>query len=82
MLSIGIQYQPYTVIPNHLSLILERVCDRGGKDDGHNKDDHGGGSCTPVATRGGGERASLSLAGMDLLLYKDSGRRAMARLRM
>jgi hypothetical protein len=44
------------------------VCKKGGEDDG---------------TRGGRERALSSLVGMDfLLLYKDSGRRAIARFRL
>ena len=57
-----------------------RAFDKGGDDDGYDKNDGGGGSCTPEATRGGRERASSSLAGVDFPLYEDSGRRDIARL--
>jgi len=55
---------------------------QGGDADGHNENYDGVGCCTPEATRGGRGGASSSLAGVDFLLYKDSGRRGIMRLRM
>ena len=55
---------------------------QGGDADGHDENNDGGGSCTPEATRGGRGGASSSLVGVDFLLYKDSGRRGIMRLRM